>query len=253
MKAPISGKIDLNGQVAVVTGAARGIGRAVALTLAREGADLIVSDVIDTSETEGAIRGFQRRVLGIKCDISRKIEVEHVVQSGIREFGKIDILASCAGISGGNFAQRGIADLSDDEWDHLLNINLKGTFFVMRAILPHMKEKKYGKVVLIGSLAGKMGGVYSGPHYVASKGGIHGLVKWAYKNAADSSVFVNGIAPGPVKTAMLEGLAYPDDALPLKRLGEPEDIAEAALFLVSQASNWITGIVLDVNGGYFVG
>jgi 3-oxoacyl-[acyl-carrier protein] reductase len=253
MTAPKSGKIDLNGQVAVVTGAARGIGKAVALTLAREGADLVVSDVIDTSDTEGAIQGFHRRVLGIKCDVSSKKEVEQMVQESIQEFGKIDILVNCAGISGGNFAETSIEDLSEDGWERLLNINLKGTFLVIQAILPHMKERKYGKIVCIGSLAGKIGGVYSGPHYVASKGGIHALVKWAYKDAAASSVFVNAIAPGPVKTAMIEGLTYPDNALPLKRLGEVEDIAEAALFLVSQASNWMTGVVLDVNGGYFVG
>jgi NAD(P)-dependent dehydrogenase (short-subunit alcohol dehydrogenase family) len=116
-----------------------------------------------------------------------------------------------------------------------------------------MIAKKYGKIVCVSSLAGKIGGTHSGPPYVASKGGINALVKWASKAGAASSVYVNAIAPGPVKTAMIEGVTYPDSSLPLQRLGEPEDIAEAALFLSSQASNWMTGIVLDVNGGRFIG
>ena len=249
MTVPMSGKIDLRGQVALVTGAARGIGRVVALTLAREGADVIVSDVIDTKETVEAIQVLQRRALGINCDVSNKKEVTKMVERGMQEFGKIDILVNCAAVP----ARQGLADVDEEEWDRVLNINLKGTFFVVQALLPHMKARKYGKIVCIGSLAGKISGVHSGPHYVASKGGVHAFIKWAAKDAAASSVYINGIAPGAVQTAMLDGLSYPDSAFPLQRLGAAEDIAEAALFLASQASNWITGIVLDVNGGYFVG
>jgi 3-oxoacyl-[acyl-carrier protein] reductase len=251
MTTAISGKIDLNGQVALVTGAARGIGKAVALALAREGADLIVSDLLDTGETEQAIKGLHRKVLGLKCNVSQKMEVSQMIHLGIQQFGKIDIAVHSAGLPGGR--QTNFLDLSEEEWDHVIDINLKGTFLVIQAVLPHMKERKSGKIVCIGSLAAKIGSVNSGPHYVASKGGIHALVKWASVNAAGSSVFVNGIAPGPVQTTMIEGLNYPDSLLPLKRLGEPEDIAEAALFLASQASNWMTGIVLDVNGGFFIG
>ena len=236
---------------ALITGGAKGIGRSVALTLAREGADVIISDIISMDDTERQIKSINRNVMSVRCDVSQKKEVGQLINNGIKHYGKIDIVVHVAGING--IRMENFLDLEEDEWDQVIDTNLKGTFLILQAILPHMKERKYGKIVCIGSLAGKIGSGNSGPHYVASKGGIHALVKWASINGAADSVTVNGIAPGPVNTDMLKGLAYPDHLLPLKRLGEPEDISEAALFLSSQSSNWITGIVLDVNGGFFVG
>lgn len=250
MSSPISEKIDLNGQVALVTGAASGIGKAVALTLAREGADLAIADLRDTAMTEKEIASTGRSVAGFSCDVSLKQDVMLLIDQSIECYGKIDIVVHCAGVPGSRIED--FLELPEDEWDRVINTNLKGTFFMLQAVLPHMKERKYGKIVCLGSLAGTIGSVNSGPHYVASKGGIHALVKWASKNGSAHSVFINGIAPGPVQTDMLKGLSYPDHLLPLKRLGKAEDIAEAALFLVSQASQWITGIVLDVNGGFYI-
>jgi NAD(P)-dependent dehydrogenase (short-subunit alcohol dehydrogenase family) len=126
---------------------------------------------------------------------------------------------------------------------------LKGTFLCCQEVYPKMKGNGYGKIVAIGSIAAKVGGVISGPHYVASKGGVQSLVKWFAQDGAAYNVYINTVAPGPVRTDMTEGYPYNDKMSPLNRLGEPEDIAEAVLFLSSQASNWITGITLDVNGG----
>jgi NAD(P)-dependent dehydrogenase (short-subunit alcohol dehydrogenase family) len=126
---------------------------------------------------------------------------------------------------------------------------VKGTFLVVQAVLPQMKKQSYGKIVCLGSIAGKVGGLISGPHYVASKGAIHAFIKWVAKDGAPYSIYVNGIAPGPIETEMTKGFPYSSEMVTLKRLGSVEDIAEAALFLSSQASNWITGMVMDVNGG----
>jgi len=245
MAPPNSGKIDLAGQSAIVTGSARGIGRGIALALAREGADLCLSDLLETRETANAARNLGRRVIENRCDISRKDDVRSMVDQALGAFSKVDILISCAAIC----HRTHIKDLTEEEWDNELAVNLKGTFLVVQAVLPHMKERNYGKIVCIGSLAGKVGGLISGPHYVASKGGVHAFIKWVAKDGAAHSVYVNGIAPGIVETEMTKGFPYSTGMVTLNRFGTPEDIAEAALFLSSQASNWITGMVLDVNGG----
>lgn len=242
---PNSRRIDLKGQSAIVTGAARGIGRAIALTLAREGADLCLADVLDTRSAGDAVKCLGRKVIEIRCDVSRKDDVAAMVQEAVCAFGRIDILVNCAAICN----RTHIEDLTEDDWDREMAVNLKGTFLVVQAVLPYMKERKYGKIVCLGSVAGKVGGVISGPHYVASKGGIHAFIKWVAKDGAAHSIYVNGIAPGPVRTEMTEGFPYSAGMVALNRLGTVEDIAEAALFLASQASNWITGTVLDVNGG----
>lgn len=246
MVAPLSGKIDLHGQVAIVTGASGGIGRSVALTLAREGADLIVSDVVETKETENLIKELGREVLGVQCDVSQKNQVTELVQQAVNRFGKVEILVNCAGIC----HRGGFEDISVEDWDRELNINVRGTFLMVQAVMPVMKKQKYGKIVCFGSVAGKGGGTVVGPQYVASKGAVHAFIKWAAKEAAADSVYVNCVAPGPVRTRMIEGYKeYHDGMTPLKRLGQGEDVAEAVLFLASQASNWITGEVLNVNGG----
>lgn len=250
MASPKSEKINLEGQVALVTGAANGIGKAVARTLAREGADLVISDLKQTSDTETEIKALGRQVTSISCDVSKKTEVGRLVDQIIKQNERLDIVVHCAGVPGCRMDN--FLELPEEEWNRVIDINLKGTFLVLQSVLPHMIAKNYGKIVCLGSLAATIGSVNSGPQYIASKGGIHALIKWACKMGAEHSVFVNGIAPGPVQTDMIKGLTYPDHLLPLQRLGETEDIAEAALFLVSQASNWMTGIILDVNGGFYV-
>jgi 3-oxoacyl-[acyl-carrier protein] reductase len=247
MRAKISGPIDLSGKVAIVTGGARGIGRATSMVLAREGADIVVCDVLETEETLNEVRKYDRRAIGLKCDVSNPVKVNQTVETAVRELGKVDILVTCAGLLGRTGVP--IEDISVEDWDIQLNINLKGTFFFCQSVWPIMARQQAGKMVCMGSLAGKIGGVLAGPEYGASKGGIHAMVKSLARRGMPLGIYVNGIAPGTIRTPMIVGEPYKDEMIPLGRLGEPEDIAEAVLFLASSASNFITGIVLDVNGG----
>lgn len=251
MSAPLSGKIDLNGQVALVTGAARGIGKAIAVALAREGADVIVSDVLDLKDAEEAVKAMKRKAVGIKCDVSKKDEVNSLLQAAIQQFGHIDILVNSVGITGG-YEKPNIEDLTEEEWDHIFNVNVKSNYYLLQAVLPYMKEQKYGKIVLLSSLAARVGGVKSGAAYVSSKGAVMSLVKSVWSKVAPYSIYINAINPGVTETPILEDNVYPDNLFPLGRIGKPEDLAEAAVFLSSQASNYITGMTIDVCGGFWV-
>ena len=247
MRSPISGPIDLSGRVAIVTGGARGIGRATCVSLSREGAEIVVCDVLPLGETLADIQKQNRMAVGLKCDVTSLDEVLKVVNRTLKEFGKIDILVNNAGVMG----KTGLAieEITLQDWDFHLNINLKGTFLFCQAVWPIMIKQGFGKIVCIGSIAGKIGGVLAGPDYCASKGGIHAMVKCLAKKGVTHGIYVNGIAPGPIRTPMTKDEPYKDEMVPLGRLGEPEDIAEAVLFLASPASNFITGTILDVNGG----
>ncbi len=247
MRTAISGPVNLTGRVAIVTGGARGIGRATCMTLAREGANVVVCDVLPLAETLAQMQEQNRKAVGLKCDVSDPKQVTEVVDRTINEFGKIDILVSNAGVMGKTGIP--IENISLGDWDFHLNINLKGAFLFCQAVWPIMIKQGWGKIVCIGSIAGKIGGVLAGPDYCASKAGIHAMVKSLAKRGAPSGIYVNAIAPGPIRTPMTQNEPYKDEMVPLGRLGEPEDIAEAVLFLASAASNFITGTILDVNGG----
>lgn len=243
----ISGPIDLTGKVALVTGASRGIGRTVADALAREGSNIAVCDVLECTDTVADIQKREQEYLEFRFDILSKSDVHNTVSEVIKKWGRIDILINNAGILGESTKE--LEEYTEDEWDRLIQVNLKGTFLVTQAVWPYMKKNGGGKIVCMGSIAGRVGGVLAGPHYCASKGGIHAFVKWAAKNGMKYGIYVNGIAPGPIATPMTENEPYRDEMVPIGRLGRPEDIAEAVVFLASQASNFITGKILDVNGG----
>lgn len=247
MSAPVSGAIDLSGRRALVSGAARGIGRAAALALAREGADVACLDILDCAETAGLIQEMGRQALAIETDVRSPEEVSAGVGQVLDAWGGVDILVSSHGILGSS--RTPLPELDLEEWDRVQEVNLRGAFLLLKAVWPAMQAQGGGKVVFLGSIAGRIGGVLAGPHYCGSKGGVHALAKWAAKNGAAHGILVNTIAPGPIATPMIAGEPYRPDMSPLGRLGEPEDIAEAVVFLASQASNYITGIVLDVNGG----
>ena len=247
MIAPVSGPIDLTGRVAIVTGASRGIGRAICLALAREGASVGLCDILPSPETAKKIRSMGQEVLEVQCDIRRKASILSAVNQIVDSFGRIDILVNNAGILGDSSKQ--FEEYSEDEWDFLLQTNLRGVFLMTQAVWSYLKKQGSGKVICVGSIAGRIGGLLAGPHYCASKGGIHAFVKWAAKKGATLGIYVNGIAPGPIKTPMTTNEPYKSTMVPLGRLGEPEDIAEVAVFLASQASNFITGNIIDVNGG----
>ncbi len=247
MIAPISGPIDLTGKVAVVTGASRGIGRAICLALAREGSHVVALDVLPTDDTLSEITGKGGKAIDLLCDVLNEEQVKKTIKQVVDLLGRIDILVNNAAILGDS--QKPFEDITTDEWDHLMATNLRGTFLITQAVWPHMRGQGGGKIVCLGSIAGRIGGLMAGPHYCASKGGIHAFIKWAAKNGIEIGIYVNGIAPGPIATPMIENEPYKDEMVPLGRLGQPEDIAEAVVFLASQASNFITGNILDVNGG----
>ncbi|MFH1977110.1 MAG: SDR family NAD(P)-dependent oxidoreductase, partial [Pseudomonadota bacterium] len=213
----------------------------------REGADIVACDILPLEDTLAGIPKLQGRALGLKCDVSSPADITATVNRTLKEFGRIDIFVNNAGVMGKTGIP--IENITLQDWDFHLNINLKGTFLFCQAVWPTLLKQGGGKIVCLGSIAGKIGGVLAGPDYCASKGGVHALVKSLAKRGASAGIYVNGIAPGPIRTPMTQDEPYKDEMVPLGRLGEPEDIAEAVVFLASAASNFITGTILDVNGG----
>jgi len=243
----ISGPISLDGKIAIVTGASRGIGKAIALALIREGAYVGAFDVLPC-ESIRDLPAAKEKVIAATCDVTNELEIKNAVESVVSQWGRVDILVNNAAIVG--IYGKELEDFTIEEWEELIKTNLESTFLMTREVWPYMKQVGKGKVICIGSIAGKIGGFFAGPHYCASKSGIHGFVKWAAKNGAKYGIHVNGIAPGPTVTKMTaDEPLITDNMVPLGRLGQPEDIAEVVIFLSSQASNFITGCVLDVNGG----
>ena len=242
------------GKVALVTGAAQGIGKAVALLLARNGADIVVSDINleKAEETAKEVQILGRKALAIKVDVAKSDDVDKMVQAILAQFGHIDILINNAGIARDKLILR----MTEEDWDAVLNINLKGTFNCTKAVVRHMSKQKSGKIVSIASVVGEMGNAGQG-NYAASKAGVIGFTKTIAREFAQRGINVNAIAPGYIETPMTEAL--PDKVkedlkrlIPMDRLGKPEDVAEAVLFFVSESANYITGQVLNVNGGIYM-
>ena len=246
--------MKLAGKVALVTGAAQGIGKAVALLLARNGAEIIVSDINleKAEETAKEVQALGRKALAIKVDVAKLDDVEKMVGAILARFGQVDILVNNAGIARDKLILR----MTEEDWDAVLNINLKGTFNCTKAVVRHMSKQRSGKIVNIASVVGEMGNAGQG-NYAASKAGVIGFTKTIAREFAQRGINVNAIAPGDIETPMTDAL--PDKAkeelkrlIPMDRLGKPEDVAEAVLFLVSEASSYITGQVLNVNGGIYM-
>jgi len=244
--------MDLVDKVAIVTGAGRGIGKAIAIALAREGASVIINDVnIQTAEkVTKEIKSLGWKALAIQVDVSDSKEVNQMVQSAIKKFKRVDILVNNAAI-----IKRGsIEDLNEEDWDRVMDVNLKGAFNCMKAVAGIMKKQRYGKIVNISSIAGKIGDLASAPCYGASKAGMICLAKSLARELAAYNINVNVVAPHAIKTDMSKEWSEEKRKniianIPLGRMGEPEDIAEAVVFLVSDKAKFITGEVLDVNGG----
>lgn len=235
----------LKGRVAIVTGAARGIGQACAIAFARSGAEVAVCDILPVVHTVDMIEEIGGKCFGKQLDVSRRNEIEGFVREATEYFSQVDILVTCAAIC----PRTEILESNEEEWDRVFAINVKGTFFAVQTLLPHMMKRNYGKIICIGSLAAQTGGLISGPSYVASKGAIHSLVKHLAKKTAPFGIYVNCISPGMIDTEMTQGFNYRAEWCPLGRIGEPEDIAKAVLFLASDESKYITGAILNVNGG----
>lgn len=244
----------LEDKVAIVTGAAQGIGRAIALLLAKEGAHIVVSDINlpKAQETAQEIEGLGRKALPIQVNVVSLEDVEKMVATVIERFGRVDILVNNAGIT----RDRLILRMTEEDWDAVLDVNLKGTFNCTKAVLRHMAKQKSGKIVSIASVVGEMGNAGQG-NYAASKAGVIGFTKSMAREFAQRGININAVAPGYIETAMTD--AIPEAAreewkkwIPMQRFGQPEDVAQAVLFLVSEASNYITGQVLNVNGGIYM-
>ncbi len=247
-------ELELERKVALITGGAQGIGKAIALLLAKKGADIVVSDVNleKAEETAREVEAIGRRAMAIRADVANANDVEHMVEAILERYGQIDILVNNAGIAKDKLILR----MTEEEWDAVLNVNLKGTFHCIKAVVRHMSKQRKGKIVNIASVVGEMGNAGQA-NYSASKAGVIGLTKTIAREFAQRGVNVNAIAPGYIETPMTEVL--PERAkeelrrmIPMERLGRPEDVAEAVLFLVSEASSYITGQVLNVNGGIYM-
>jgi len=246
--------LELEGKIALVTGAAQGIGRAIALLLAQKGADIVVSDINLEKAEEMAkeIEAVGRKGMAIKVDVANTDDVERMIEAILEQFGQIDILVNNAGIARDKLILR----MTEEDWDAVLNVNLKGTFNCTKAVIKHMSKQRKGKIVNIASVVGEMGNVGQA-NYSASKAGVIGFTKTIAREFAQRGINVNAIAPGYIETPMTEAL--PEKVkeelrrmIPMERLGRPEDVAQAVLFLVSETSSYITGQVLNVNGGIYM-
>jgi 3-oxoacyl-[acyl-carrier protein] reductase len=241
----------LKDKVAVITGGARGIGKEIALIFAREGARICICDVSDESIQAAAkdIESSGTEVLGIKMDVTSFAQAEEMVQKALDKFSKIDILINNAGITRDNLLLR----MKEEDWDAVLNVNLKGTFNCTKAVSRVMIKQRSGKIINIASIIGIIGNAGQA-NYAASKGGVISFTKSMAKELASRNINVNAIAPGFIKTDMTAKLSQEvrDTMLkliPLARLGDPSDVAKLALFLASDNSGYITGEVIKVDGG----
>lgn len=243
--------MSLEGRVAIVTGAAQGIGRAIAESLARAGADIAVADLdpARSKETAAVVEQLGRKALNVKVNVAAADDTKAMAEQVVREWGKIDILVNNAGITRDGLLLR----MKEEDWNLVLQVNLNGTFHCTKAVLQPMTKQRYGRIVNIASIVGAMGNAGQA-NYAASKAAVIGFSKTVAREYASRNVTVNVVAPGFIDTAMTQGLsAEVKEALqkqiPLGRLGTPADIAAAVRFLVSEEAAYITGHVLHVNGG----
>jgi len=239
------------GKVAFVTGAAQGIGKSIALALAKEGADIVVSDINleSATQTSQEVQALGVKSMALKSNVADLCDVEEGVKQAAAQMGKIDILINNAGITKDTLLIR----MKKEDWDAVINVNLNGVFNCTRVIAPLMMKQRSGRIINIASIVGEMGNVGQ-VNYSASKAGVIGMTKTVAREMATRGITVNAIAPGFIKTAMTDKI--PENVkeqmlkqIPMAKLGMPEDIAKAVIFLASEDAAYITGQVINVNGG----
>ncbi|GLC87433.1 3-oxoacyl-[acyl-carrier-protein] reductase [Lysinibacillus piscis] len=242
----------LEGKVAVVTGASRGIGRAIALKLADDGAKVVVNYSGSQAKAEEVVAVIQANggeAIAVQASVANVDEVTALMDTAVKTFGSLDILVNNAGITRDNLLMR----MKEDEWDDVIDTNLKGVFLCTKAVTRQMMKQRAGRIINISSIVGVAGNAGQA-NYVAAKAGVIGLTKTTAKELASRNILVNAIAPGFIETEMTEQL--PEDIkqsmltqIPLAKLGQPEDIAKAVVFLASEDANYMTGQTLHIDGG----
>jgi 3-oxoacyl-[acyl-carrier protein] reductase len=249
--------MKLSGKIALVTGANSGIGKAVSLYLAEEGADIVVNYVVNPAEAQEVVKEVQefgRRAIAVDADVSSSMAVKNMFEKTITEFSTLDILVNNAGI--GNFASA--VDMKDDVWNKMLGVHLYGTMNCTREALKIMLKNKSGKIINIASICG-ITGCLGAAHYSAAKGGIMGYTHAVAREVISQGINVNAIAPGYIETPMLSGAGITDEILkqlltqiPIGRLGKPREIASLVAYLASDDANFIVGQVISPNGGQVI-
>jgi 3-oxoacyl-[acyl-carrier protein] reductase len=239
---------DLIGKVALVTGSSRGIGREIALALAREGADVVVNDRArpeEARQVEAQIRELGRRCVAVHADVSKHADIDRLVAAA-NDLGPVGVLVNNAGVA----RPQPIEEITENDWDEIVDLNLKSCFLVTQAVLPGMRSRRWGRVINISSVAAQTGGIV-GPHYAASKAGMHGLTHFYASRLAKEGITVNAIAPALIRTEMItrNPNAKPD-LIPVGRFGEPAEIAQVAVMLAR--NGYLTGQTINVNGGWYM-
>ena len=247
---------DLKGRIASVTGAARGIGFAAAEKLAENGASVVLGDLNEplVQEAAGRLKAKGYEALAVRMDVGRNDSIREAIAAAVKAFGGIDIVVNNAGI----LSALSIEEMTREEWDKVLNVNLGGTFFVIQAALPFLKKSQNPRIINISSLTGRNGGFEGSMCYAASKGGVISITRGMARRLAPFNITVNAVCPGPTETEILKG--YTSEAQErqrnvslLRRLGQPEEIAAAICYLASTEAAFVTGAMLDVNGGAYMG
>ena len=244
--------MGLSDRVAIVTGSSRGIGRAIALKLAEVGATVVINDVGEASPVDSVveeIKAMNRQSLAVLADVSSSSDVAQLVETTMSAYGRVDILVNNAGITRDQLVLR----MSDEDWDKVISVNLKSVFICTRAVLRHMIKQRWGRIVSITSIVGIMGNPGQA-NYASAKAGIIGFTRTIAKEVASRSITANAIAPGFIDTKMTQQLEESQSQelkkrIPLGYLGTPRDVAEAVAFMASEEARYITGQVLNVDGG----
>ena len=254
---PAIGPQRFTGKVAIVTGSARGMGFATAAAFAREGARVVVNDLSETGAAAAAARIRETHglpadaVAAVAADVSHKPSARRLVDETVWRFGTVDILVNNAGI----LSRAPIEDLSEDEWDHVMAVNVRAIFLCTQAVFPIMRARRYGKIVNVASSAGRSVSTFGGAAYTASKAAVLGLTRHTAREGAPFGINCNSTSPGSMDTEMVranasgERIAAEIAAIPLQRLGTADDEANLVLFLASDEASYITGATVDINGG----